>query len=73
MSRMTTPTPTPAPTAALLQSEIALLKAQRNHLLVVMSGIVNILANHPEAAKGNTTVHFAYYRALNAVHEVVEG
>lgn len=70
---MTTPTPTPAPTAALLQSEIALLKAQRNHLLGALSGIADLLANHPEAAKGNTTVHFAYYRAVNAVLEVAEG
>lgn len=63
-------TPTPAPTAALLQSEIALLKAQRNHLLTVMTGIAEMLSHHPEVDRGNTRVHFAHYNALNALRAV---
>lgn len=61
------------PQTALLQSEISLLKEQRGHLLAALANISNTLAHHPETRKGNTLVHFAYQRALGAVHQVVEG
>lgn len=61
------------PATGLLQSEIDLLKAQRSYLLVALSNIAEMLSHHPEVARGNTHVHFAYYRAMNAVREVAEG